>query len=127
MRNEPVKVPEEMEQAGDATEPLGAMEHEVSDVWKPAPRTSTVAATWATEGASVIIAEEAVDAVTWKLAEAESPPDSALAVIVYDPPGTLATVKDPVKSPFDTKQVGAGYDATAAPINAQVESAPLNS
>lgn len=58
-------------------------------------------------------------AVTVKLAEAEFPLGLLVAVTVYGPAVTFATMNEPDSVPLDTEQVP---EVTGAPDNVQVES-----
>ena len=57
--------------------------------------------------------------VTVKFAKAESPLGSLLAVSVYEPAVTFATIKEPDNSPFESEQFAA---VTISPDSVQFES-----
>ena len=52
-----------------------------------------------------VIEKFVADAVTTKVAEAESPTGLPLQMIGYDPTATLATVNEPVNAPPEIEQV----------------------
>ena len=76
--NEPVIVPAEIEHAGDEMEPLlpAIVQAELVEA-KPEPDTVTVAPACAELGFTVM---DGVEAVSWKLAVAESPAGLPVAV-----------------------------------------------
>jgi hypothetical protein len=67
------------EHVSEATTPPPDSEHDESLGANPEPDTCTVAPTPAVEGFTVMVG---IAELTWKLAEAESPPGLAVAVIV---------------------------------------------
>ena len=75
----------------------------MSLVEKPEPETSTVVPAAADEVLSVMVGD--VPPVTVRVWDAESSPGLPIAVIVYVPAPTAATVKLPVSVPLDTEQV----------------------
>lgn len=99
--NDPEMIPAEIEHVEELTG-LPDNPQPVSDEEKPEPETSTTAPTEAE-----VVLRLTVGAPPWivKLADAESAPGDPVAVIVYVPALSDATVKLPVNVPPETEQV----------------------